>query len=136
MATAAAVFALAWIGRAWWTGSTPPKNVEIVTIAKPATSRPIELAFEEATSATIDLALEASAPAARIGRDVLSFEEPVARENPSAADPSTISATDVLQTMSERVKPISGSARHAFSFLLGPPPGPDRRSTESRDLTQ
>ena len=83
-------------------------------------------ALADATSATWDLAREASAPAARIGRDVLGTTV-VASDMPgSELDPfsSVNTATDVLQSvgerMSEGVRPLSGTARHAFGFLLGP----------------
>jgi hypothetical protein len=47
---------------------------------------------------------------------------------PESPAEAVSSSRDVLQQVGERVsagvKPISGSARHAFSFLLGPPPEP------------
>jgi hypothetical protein len=139
LATAAAVLALAWLDGRWRTDRPIPVRVETCSTARVSSPRPIKSALEEATSATIDLALEASAPAARIGRDFLTLEEEDA--DPLEASPSEAgiasddsaasnSATDMLQTVGERVnagvKPISGSARHAFSFLLGPPPGPEK----------
>jgi hypothetical protein len=137
MATAAAVFGLAGIAGFWWLSRPIPQPLGAPSIASTESRRPIESAFEEATSATINLALEASAPAARIGRDVLTFEE--ASGSSASSEPETetglvaaVSATDMLQTVGERVKPISGSARHAFSFLLGPPPEPEKPSNAPR----
>ena len=46
---------------------------------------------------------------------------------PSPRDEPAPERPGLIQTVGLGVKPISGSARHAFSFLLGPPvgePGP------------
>jgi hypothetical protein len=147
LATAAAILALVWIGDLWRPGQPKPDGALVQTSERVSALRPIGSALEQATSATIDLALEASAPAARIGRDVFSPEEeaidPAEIRLPEAEvavveDP--VSATDLLQTVGQRVnagvKPISGSARHAFSFLLGPPPGTDRHASDPADVTR
>ena len=96
-------------------------------------ARPLETALAEATEATLDLARQASAPASRIGREVLDLGEVSAsppgggaEAEPGVEDGS--SPPGVLRSVGERltarVRPISGSARHAFGFLLGPPPEP------------
>ena len=134
MASAAALFAVAWLGRP---GPAPeglaPRSVPPPSSAVDA-SRPLGKALAEATEATLDLAREASAPASRIGRDVLDPAASEAVAGPTAAVDS--SAPGVLQSVGERVGagvgPISGSARHAFSFLLGPPPEPAPAPRESR----
>jgi hypothetical protein len=106
---------------------TPISESPITSLS---TTRPIESALERATTATIDLAREASAPAARIGRDVLTPKEPAPATEAAASDADFASAVavDLLQSVGDRVKPISGSARHAFSFLLGPPPDSEKRN--------
>ncbi len=140
MTCAATLAALISVGLTWWTarpeGNAPGSDLAINPTISP---RPIEATIGAATSATIDLALEASAPAARIGRDVLSLDDfhdptPVApRSEPDLTSAvAGVSATEMFQTVGDRVKPISGSARHAFSFLLGPPPGPEKQRSDSQ----
>ncbi len=127
LAAAAAVFCLVWQGG--------PAREEVDMLASPAPTprvarpRPLGAALAAATEATIDLAREASAPAARIGREVLEYEEAAATPGPERADAAgevAATASEMLHTVGERVnagvRPISGSARHAFSFLLGPAP--------------
>jgi hypothetical protein len=82
-------------------------------------------ALAEATSATWELAVETSGPAARIGRDVLDVavsdaSSDIASDAPSAANAASDVFHSVGQRVGEGVKPLSGSARHAFGFLLGP----------------
>jgi hypothetical protein len=107
-------------------------------------ARNLNTALAEATAATWDLARSASEPAARISRQVLSAategeREPSlsaadARPDPGAAGvsvpslaalaPDTAAAEAILQQVGDRlatgVRPLSDTARHAFSFLLGP----------------
>ena len=103
-------------------------------------------ALAAASAATWDLAVETSAPAARIGREILEVSTfrgappEIEFENTDEADSdvpledkpedklaltSTDPRTNVLQTVGERfnagVRPLSGTARHAFGFLLGTP---------------
>jgi hypothetical protein len=109
-----------------------------------ADARALTDALAEATSATWDLARSASEPAARISRQMLdAATEPerlpggsaIAGRAPEvsmtmptltslAPDPSAARA--VLQEVGDRlasgVGPLSRTARHAFGFLLGPPP--------------
>jgi hypothetical protein len=75
----------------------------------------------DATAATWDLARETSAPAARIGREVVSssaFAETGTLALPVPALPFVLPA--VGDEVQRGVNPLSGSARHAFGFLLGP----------------
>jgi hypothetical protein len=97
----------------------------------------LSAALAEATSATWDLARAASAPAARVGLEVLDAPE-VAGTTTAAPSLSEEGgpASEVLQDMGERVndgvRPLSGTARSAFGFLLGtdlpPPEAPPRPS--------
>jgi hypothetical protein len=103
-----------------------------VTIAP---ARPWTVALAEATSATIDLARETSAPAARVGQGVLDSTRETDVPWPSSVD-SPNSTGDVLQSVSKRVnagvRPFSGSARRAFSFLVPSGEGrPARRADDS-----
>jgi hypothetical protein len=121
-----------------------------------AGSTALNRALAEATSATWDLARSASEPAARISRDVLdattqgdprpneaggpsSTDPPGAMEGLASLsvpmpslDPLAPDASTVLQQVGDHlsagVQPLSSTARHAFSFLLGPP----RDRTEPR----
>lgn len=123
LATAAAVFGMVWLGEPARTPDLPPTSAPPSRVATP---RPLGAALAEATEATIDLAREASAPATRIGREVIEYEEAALSDpsKPGAAEEVASTASELLQTVGEQVnagvRPISGSARHAFSFLLGP----------------
>ena len=145
LASAAAVFALAWVGWSAWRVRHLPENIAPASNFAPSVainpipmSRPLGTALADATEATIDLAREASAPAARIGREILDLDnlmDSVTIKGPAPiAEDST--ASDLIQNVGQRVnasvRPISGSARHAFSFLLGPLPGPDPAPAESQ----
>jgi hypothetical protein len=92
-------------------------------------ARPLVESLGQATSATLDLAWETSAPAARLGRTVIqttSVPEP-SFSVPGASGPTS----EMLQSFGDRfeagVRPISGSARRAFSFLLPSVPAPEPR---------
>ena len=94
-----------------------------------APARPWTSALADATSATLDLARETSAPAARIGQVAIQAATPEDIGWPrSLASPSAPSG--LIQSLTDRVnsgvRPLSGSARRAFSFLSAPPGG-DRR---------
>ncbi len=123
LAAAAAVLVAVLLGlrvgrvRAPGPATTPPPVVEAID------PRKVTDALADATSAAWDLALETSAPATRVGRDVI--DAAVADEE-GAAPPSggVLPDPDVLRRVGERVtdgvRPLSGTARHAFEFLLGP----------------
>ncbi len=85
--------------------------------------RSITAALAEATSATLDLAREASAPAGRVGREVLSSAGlPDASNSDISLDIPAAPSSDLLNSVGhsvgEGVKPLSGSARQAFGFLI------------------
>ena len=114
-------------------GAEPgPSPMPDVASAPP---RPLTDSLAEATSAGWDLARHASAPAARIGRQV--FDSASVRL-PSATFSRPVQVrpvSGVLQSVEERVnagvRPLSGSARRAFGFLLGTPPDGDRRKART-----
>ena len=91
--------------------------------------RDLAEALTDATNATLSLAREASAPAARVGSDVLGdagFSEP--RADLTMLSLPRVPTADVFQEVGDRlnagVGPLSGSARSAFSFLLSTPTPP------------
>jgi hypothetical protein len=115
----------------------------------PGGPSPLDRALSEATSATWDLARSAAEPAARIGREMLDASAPagdptvdttessagpdeglaglsisVPNLDPlgSDADPASAIIEQVGGPLSAGFKPLSSTARHAFGFLLGPPP--------------
>lgn len=136
---AAAAVALAWLGGSLWISTGPDERPEpalMTSIGPP--QRPLGLALADETEAILDLARDASAPASRIGREMLDlgklstsglemptepFNEPKATDEADADPPGLLKA--VGDRVGAGVKPLSGSARHAFSFLLGPPDEPD-----------
>ncbi|MCA1686628.1 MAG: hypothetical protein LC745_11780 [Planctomycetia bacterium] len=86
-------------------------------------------ALADAGSATWDLAREASGPAARVGRQVIEAAE-LPGTSPAVALPGVVRpASDVWREVGDRVnagvRPLEGSARHAFGFLVGAPPDED-----------
>ncbi len=112
--------------------TAPPIDPEPAHAPAPsasASARPLGEALADATAATLDLARQTSAPAGRIGREVLELEADALAPRPEGEPPVEVDnpgSNDLLRSVGERVnagvKPLSGSARHAFSFLLGPPP--------------
>ena len=107
-----------------------------------AGGRALNMALSEATAATWDLARSASEPAARISRQVLDAATSPDRSPAQPASvtgsvsvaavsvpsldsltPDTAAAGAMLQQVSDRltngVRPLSDTARHAFGFLLG-----------------
>ena len=102
-------------------------------------------ALASATEATWDLARSASEPAARLSRQFLDAATVADLEQNSAASaavsvpslnalaPDSAAAVATIQQVGDRltsgVRPLSSTARHAFSFLFGPvPPKPDIRA--------
>ena len=93
----------------------PPARVQ--PEATPA-SRPWDVALADAASATLELARETSAPVARIGQDVLVASRVDRDPTPSRASGTMVES--VSRNLSEGIRPIEGTARRAFSFLLAP----------------
>jgi hypothetical protein len=142
-ATAAAVAAAAALLLSVWIGglaprpagpAPPPPGVGTAPpVQRPSRSidpAALSAALAEATEATWDLARTASAPAARVGMEVLDATE-LAETTGSLPLPLSEGAAttsevlqDVGQRVSQGVRPLSGTARHAFGFLLGPDEAP------------
>lgn len=112
-------------------GAAPPAAP---VAAQPSVSPgpPLAEAFSDATTATLELAEAASGPAARLGRDLLAGATiPRTSVRLFPEGPATLA---LPRSMSDEVDfgvaPLSGPARHAFQFLLGPAangaPKPDR----------
>lgn len=120
---AAAVLVIS-TGVGLWAGQSPDPERPPHVAAQPLTHQTVRLsdALAEATSATIELALESSAPAARLGLDVLDSTAGVHAPSADLADP--IEASEAIQGAGRRltsgVPPLSRQARRAFGFLLGP----------------
>jgi len=91
--------------------------------------RPLSESLAEAGSATLDLARSASGTAARVGLKV--WEEAAVVEVPRAPAVEG-DAGSLLRAVGDRlddnVRPIGGTARAAFGFLLGPAGGPTGRA--------
>lgn len=89
----------------------------------------------DVTSATLDLARETSAPAARVGRDVLASAELSTASTDATTSltlplalPLGVPSSEVWQRIGDRlsagVRPLEGSARSAFGFLRVAPDDP------------
>lgn len=91
--------------------------------ALPPVANPLPEALAEATAATLELALETSLPAARVGRGVLASAA-LSREQFSIPPIESGTPPDGLNSQEDegttRVRPLSGTARNAFRFLLPP----------------
>jgi hypothetical protein len=99
----------------------------------------LDEALAEATSASWDLARETSAPAARIGRQLLgaaALPEPGAAWLPPVA---VGPVRGVWKTVGDRieagVRPLSGVTRQAFGFLIDPATQPRSAAAPSPEGT-
>ena len=107
------------------------RSVAPTTVARVRAIDPKDLtdALADASSATWDLAREASAPAARVGRQVLDSAELPGGSTSVSLTGGVRPAADVWRGVEDRVNagvvPFEGTARHAFGFLLGAPPVDD-----------
>jgi len=113
--------------------TTGPVPVQATAPVRAIDANDLADALADARSASWDLAREASAPAARVGRQMLDAS---GRPRPSAAfalPEGVLPAAEVWRGVEERVnagvRPLEGSARHAFGFLLGDSPEDDRPPT-------
>ncbi len=126
-AAAAALVAALGIG-AWsyWVQTPAPAPLIVQTLPTPEPDD-LTTALAMATSATLDLAREASAPAgASGGRSSSAAELPASPTAPElSANVPGMGLAEVWQSVGDRVndgvRPLGGSARHAFGFLLGTP---------------
>jgi predicted anti-sigma-YlaC factor YlaD len=114
------------IARSWFSRPqrAAPPIAQHAPEAPPAPTRFLADALADATAATLDLALQASAPAARVGREVLGDVSVPAASTPVLLTVPVGPAPQTWQSVGDRVgagfHPLSGSARHAFGFLLAP----------------
>ncbi len=123
LAAAAAILAIVAL-------SLSPKGPEPVANVRVIDSNDLTSALADAGSATLDFAREASAPAARVGRQVIGSAG-LSEESPTLTLPEGMTRTsNVWQNVEDRVqagvRPLEGTARHAFGFLIGLSPDDDR----------
>jgi hypothetical protein len=121
------------IGRFTNHGTQPaPPSTAVSSAHSPAPIDPQALndALARAGSATWDLAQAASAPATKFGREM--FDSATITEGPEGDETLPLSlpvssASKMWQSVEDRVnagvRPLSGSARHAFGFLFAAPSG-------------
>jgi hypothetical protein len=132
LAAAAVVIVAVGLGlRTWRTGGNPPPALPsppVATHVQAIDPDDLSAALADATSATLALAREASAPAARVGREVLA-EADLPSSTPAFGLPEGV-VPAVFQGVGARVnagvRPLSGTARSAFGFLIGTPDGVNR----------
>ncbi|HEU5119119.1 MAG TPA: hypothetical protein VFT74_21190 [Isosphaeraceae bacterium] len=135
LAAAAALAISSGVG-IWISRSGTVSHPSQVVVDRPA-QEPVRLteALAAATSATIELALESSAPAARLGREVLGSTARV--QPPSAEFTNPVEASEALEDAGRRltsgVSPLSQQAQRAFGFLLGPASSPEEPEVSVRD---
>lgn len=135
IATAAALLLAVGLGPRPWRAGRGPAPTLTETVPRPPVraidSDDLGAALVDATSATLFLAREASAPAARVGREVLA-EADFSGSTPALGLPEGVLPAAVFRGVGERVnagvRPLSGTARSAFGFLLGAP-DPQGRAT-------
>jgi hypothetical protein len=124
LSAAAALLVAGVIGR--WMMMTPPGHAP--EPASPTGSLTLAGALADAASSTLELARETSAPAGRVGRAVFaSASASLPDAETPAPDVSVVPTSRVLRSVGGRfgagVRPLSGSARNAFGFLLRNAPG-------------
>jgi hypothetical protein len=95
-----------------------PANAPLA--AKVPVPRPLSAALADAASATIDLARTTSEPAARVGRRVLATSLPAELAAPAPLVPVADALPTLGDDVQRGVQPLSGTARRAFGFLIGP----------------
>jgi hypothetical protein len=124
LSAAAALLVAGVIGR--WVMMPPGGHVP--EPSAPTESVTLAGALADAASSTLELARETSAPAGRVGRAVFaSASASLPDTETSAPDISVVPTSRVLRSVGGRVgagvRPLSGSARNAFGFLLRTAPG-------------
>lgn len=106
-----------------------------VATATTAPPPPLQDAFAAATTATLDLARRTSEPATRVGSRVIARAKFPASPELSLSVPIR-PASDMISALGDDVnrgvKPLSGSARSAFGFLLAPWPRDDKGGAAER----
>jgi hypothetical protein len=131
LAAAAAILLAVFGGWRLFRPTSQPEQPPEVARIEP-TPYSITDSFVEVTSATIDLARETSAPAGRVGRNVLASTTLPDASVELRPQVSVIPSTEVLKSVGGRVgatvRPLSGSARQAFGFLIRAAAQEDRSS--------
>ncbi len=130
---ASSLIGLIGLRSAWHESPTEPKSPTVAV-------RPLNRTLSEASEATLQLARATGEPAARLGRSV--FEKAEWTTSPLLPEISMEGASDTLIGVSQRfgqgVRPLGGSARKAFGFLLAPvsadPPMPAKPTPAERIL--
>jgi hypothetical protein len=117
---ALAASALVAAGLALWGGFRAPEGGGQITEAHPPERVELAQSLRDATSATLDLARLTSEPAARVGIKFLAAAtRPITPDLPGPASLSPPGRSLGVGEQVERgIKPISGSVRKAFEFLL------------------
>ena len=146
-AAAASIAAIGWIDLHHRLGPAQNRPVgqgpalsispKVATAAAPP-SRLLSDSIGNASRATLVLARSATEPAVRVGWQVLSSAElsetaptlPVGLPEGNTSTPEALQA--VGDDVARGVGPLSGSARKAFGFLLGPAIGPSSASPPGR----
>jgi hypothetical protein len=132
LALAASLLLMAFLGWRSLPEAPGPRPLAKTEAPQVAAAEPPLLteALATAGSATWDLALETSAPAARLGREFLDAATfgvpshapaPVTELALTLPDPQSEVFRSVGEQVNARVLPFSGTAQHAFGFLLGRP---------------
>ncbi len=134
-AVAATVVAAGVVGLGIWRlGGDRPAEVagDGQRIANPL----LQQSLADARAATWALAEETTAPAARVGRDLFNPGATVPSPSPAPtfsmvdpSEPAAVALRSVGEGLGAGVRPLGGSARHAFGFLvpnLRRPAAPDR----------
>lgn len=128
-AVAASLLVLAGAGArmAWSLRPTamPVARTQHPVVVRPSGPRPLSETLVEATTATLDLARITSASAARVGRVFLASSASPVRDVGStlpetAMDDAGTALQSVGNDVQEGLRPLSGTARQAFGFLLSP----------------
>lgn len=134
LASAAALVLAVTLGlRAWGPGlgreqvaGNPSSVIVASNDADPTDPRDLASALADATSATLSLAREASAPAARVGSEVIGNAGfPDSPPRFAGLPVPVVKSAEVWRGVGDRVNagvvPLSSSARSAFGFLIGTP---------------
>lgn len=102
--------------------ATRPGSVEVVTTPNPP---PLPDALEAARTVTLDLARKTTEPASRVGSRIIAQAKFPTSPQLSLSMPVR-PASRIISVLGDDVnrgvKPLSGSARNAFGFLLAPWP--------------
>lgn len=106
------------------TPDAPASGVELAAVEMP--ERPLTEALADVTSATLVLARQTSEPAARLGFSALNASQETEEDHADAPhEPTSALLHRLGESVGEGIRPLGGSARRAFGFLLGPASAPE-----------